>query len=113
MRLISLGVMFSNSISVDQVVRTIEEHFPNYLPQKRIFRPPGSTHTLLFWEKITIGTNWNLNEKVLQIEKTIPNCRIFANELGEDSSRWKEWRHTIIGIIAATIGIIIGAILGT
>jgi hypothetical protein len=110
MRLVSLGVMFADSIPIDQVVKKIEEHFTTYLPGYRMYYPPNSNHVLLYWDKLTVGDNLDMNQKIIDIEDSIPNCRVFSNELGEKPTTWKKWGPTIIGIVGGGIIGVITAI---
>ena len=52
MRLISLGVLFSDRFVVENVVNVVEQNFPNYLPNYRIHNPDDSNHIFFFEKKL-------------------------------------------------------------
>lgn len=110
MRLISLGVVFSDRHTLEQVASEVNKYFPNYLPAYVSLTPDASNHFFIFWEKITIGDNYrSINEISGKIINAFPNSEVLLNELGDAPTFWKKHTNSIVGI-AFGVGSIITSI---
>ena len=99
MRLISLGVVFSDRFTLEQVASEVNKYFPNYLPSYVSLTPDESNHFFIFWEKIVIGDNYrSINEISGKIIDAFPNSEVLLNELGDEPTFWKKHTNSIVGI---------------
>jgi len=115
MRLISLGVVFSDRYTLEQVASEVNKYFPNYLPSYVSLTPDASNHFFIFWDKITIGDNYrSINEISGKIINAFPNSEVLLNELGDEPEFLKRYTGAFIGIafgIAGFISTILGIML--
>ncbi len=107
MRLISLGVVFSNKYTLEQVASEVSEHFPNYLPAYVSLTPDKSNHFFIFWEKITIGDDYrSINEISGKIINTFPNSEVLLNELGDKPEFFQRNTGVFMGVAFGAAGFI-------
>ncbi len=109
MRWIGLGVLCSTSRDIDgDLIPKIQKQFIYQLPNHRLHTTDDETNVLVFWDKIGIPEDTNMNDKTREIEDVIQTNNVIVVDLGEDPTFWKKYGTTVItSIIAAGTPILI------
>lgn len=104
MRWIALGILCNSSIDIDDhLIPLLQEQFIYQLPNHEMYDSDDETHVFVFWNKIGIPEDINMNQKTREIEDAIENDNIVVVDLGEDPTFWKKHGNVIMSIVGAFV----------
>lgn len=104
MRWICLGVLCPISRDIDgDLIPKIEKQFIYQLPKHRLHTTDDDTNVLVFWDRIGIAEDTNMNQKTREIEEVIQTNNVIVVDLGEDPTFWKKHGSSIMSIVGAGV----------
>ncbi len=104
MRWISLGILSHSSIDIDnELIPRLQEQFIYQLPNHKMYDSDDETHIFIFWDKILIDDNTNMNNKIREIQDTLHNNNVVVVESGKEPTFWTKHGDAVIAVIGGAI----------
>lgn len=99
MRIISVWILLDDNTDEIKAADLVEAQFPERLPEYTRMQDSALGNTIMYWNRIVIGDNRDMNDVVKNIRLGIPGCRVFSDEHGTEITTFRKYGvHIGIGI---------------
>ena len=103
-RWISLGILCPTSVNIDgELIPRMQEQFIYNLPNHKMYETTDETNVLIFWDKISISENTNMNDKIREIQDAIDNRNVIVVDSGKTPNLLKKKFDTILSLIGGGV----------